>query len=388
MSATNGRDAEAITVETETVETATMLAARAHEGAADLRLEQVARPVAGAGEVVIAVASAGVASGLLGLWQRGLYPILPRTLGNTAAGTIAAVGPGGSSFAIGDRVRVHAPLSCGRCRHCLADEEQFCRQASVLGHGVFGPDAMDLHRRYLDGALAELLLVPERAVDPLPDEVDFDSAAKIHDVADGLRALRVASLPPGATIVVTAATGVLGCSLVRLAPKFGVARLIAVGRSRARLERTRALAPDLVETVALEDLPDDWGDSGGLTAALRELVPEGPDAVFDFFEQGPGTWQAISALRQRGSAVLMAPNAEPLPVSSLAMLVNGWHVIGTRGCTRRDTQDVTRWLQDGSLRIDDLITHRFPLSQITLATRAVRERVEPTWMVVVHPGER
>ncbi len=378
------------TLEAETVksEAKTMLAARAHEGAADLRLEEVPRPTPGAGEVVIAVASAGVASGLLSLWQKGLYPILPRTLGNTASGTIAEVGPGVSSFKVGDRVRVHAPLSCRRCRYCLADQEQFCRQASVLGHGIFGPDAMDLHRRYLDGALAEQLLVPEWAVDPLPEEVSFDAAAKIHDVSDGLRALRIAELPPGATIVVTAATGVLGCAIVRLAPKFGVARIVAVGRSRARLEQTRALAPDLVDTLALEDLPDGWQEASQLTAALRELVPEGPDALFDFFEEGQATWQAIRSLRHRGTAVLMAPNSEPMPVSSLAMLANGWRIIGTRGCTRRDTHDVTHWLQEGSLRIDDLITHRFPLSQIAEATLAVRERTEPTWMVVVHPGER
>ncbi len=357
-----------------------MLAARAHEGETDLRLEEIDRPTAGPGEVVIKVVSAGLAPGVLSLWQLGRYPILPRTLGNEAAGLIEEVGAGVTNVAVGDRVRMHANLSCGACEYCLTDREQMCPEHSVIGQGLYGAEAMPLHRRYLDGALAEYVRVPARLVDALPEAISFDVAAKVHDVANAVRVWRTAAVPPGGTAVFTAATGTVGTSAIRLAKLFGVGRVIAVARSAERLEQVRALAPDLVETIALEDVDDE------LTAAIRRLVPAGPDAVIDFLPEGPGTWQAIASLKVGGTAVLMGGNTAMPPMPTIAIMVNCWRIVGTRNCTREDTRQVLRWLAEGALRVDDLITHRFDLRDVIAAQRQVRDRPDPTWMVVVRPG--
>ncbi len=364
----------------------TMLAARAYAGESELRLEQVPRPSAGPGDVVIKVESAGLTNGLIHLWHRGMFPILPRTLGHEAAGTVAEIGSNVEGFEIGDRVRLHPNLSCRHCENCLSNREQFCDQASVLGHAVFGVNARPLYERYLDGALADYVRAPAWAVEPLPDVISFEVGARLHDVADGLRTLRVAAPPPGATVVVTAATGVLGSAIVKLAPLFGIQRLIAVGRSRERLELTRQLAPNLVDILPLEELEKDWGQTQGLTKAIRGMVPTGPDVVLDFFDSGPGTWQAIAALKTGGTATLMAPNLSTPHVPTMAFIAGGWRVVGTRSCTRLDGQTVSDWAERGLLRLDDLITHRFALADIGAATAVVEKRLEPTWMVMVTPG--
>jgi threonine dehydrogenase-like Zn-dependent dehydrogenase len=360
-----------------------MLAARAYAGEAELRLEEVDRPQPGPGDVLIKVESAGVAPGVLTQWQLGRYPILPRTLGNEAAGFVAQIGAGVTEVAVGDRVRLHPNISCGICEYCLTDREQMCSAHSIIGQGVYGPDAMALHRRYLDGALAEYVVAPARLVDRLPEQVSFDVAAKVHDIADAVRVWRTAAVPPGGTAVFTAATGTIGTSAVRMAKLFGIGRIVAVARSAERLAQVQALAPDLVETIALEDI--DFEQDGGLTAAIRRLVPSGPDAVIDFLPEGPGTWQAIAALKVGGTAVLMGSNMATPPLPSLAIMVNCWRIVGTRGCTREDARQVLRWLADGTLALDDLITHRFALADVVAAQRQVRDRPEPTWMVVVHP---
>ena len=362
-----------------------MLAARAYEGETELRLEEIERPVAGTGEVVIEVVSAGLAPGVLAQWERGMYPILPRTLGNEAAGTIAELGEGVTGLAVGDRVRLHPNLSCRACDYCLTDREQMCSAHSIIGQGLYGPEAMPLYTRYHHGGLAEFVLAPSWAVDPLPDAISFDVAAKVHDVADALRAWKVAAPPPGATVVFTAATGTVGTAAVRMARFFGVRRLIAVARSSERLQQVRDLDPDLVETVAFDELGDDWGEQRALTGAIRAKAPGGVDAVIDFLPEGPGTWQAVAALRTGGTAVLMGSNTIMPPLPTIAVMVNCWRIAGTRGCTREDARQVLRWLEDGVLDVEDLITHRFELSDIAAATRTVRERSEPTWMVVVHP---
>lgn len=362
-----------------------MLAARANQGGTSLELEDIPKPTADPGDVVVKIEVAGIAYGLLELYRLGMYPVLPRTLGHEGAGVVESVGPGVVNVAVGDRVRIQPILSCQRCDLCLTDREQYCRQASVLGHLVFLPDGIELQKRYLHGTLAEFVRVPAWGVDSIPDSMSFETAAKVHDAADALRAMKVAEARPGSTVVVTAATGVMGVSIVRLARMLGVARLILVGRSSHRLALSRQLAPSLVETLSFEDLDPSWEENGGLTAAIRDLVPNGPDAVIDFLNHGAGTWQAIASLRPNGTAAIMGGNPTPPPVPAAAMMNNGWRIIGTHSCTRLDAQQVMSWINSGLLSIEDLITHRFDLEDIAEADRIVSERREPTWMVAVYP---
>ena len=362
-----------------------MLAARAYEGEGEFRLEELDTPRAAAGEIVINVQSAGLTPGVLELWRRGMYPIMPRTLGNEAAGMVLEVGSGVERLSVGQRVRLHPNLVCRHCAYCLTGREQLCRECSVIGHGIFGRDAMPLYQRYHHGALAEFVVAPEWAVEFLPDEISFDVGAKIHDVADALHALRTVDPPAAGVLIVTGATGTIGASLVRLSPLFGISRLIAVARSRARLEQVKDLNPDLVEIVALEELDTNWPAEQGLVKALRKVAPEGVDGVIDCIPEGPAGWQAIASLRPGGRAALMAGNPAPPPLPAIALMINCWQIHGSRNCTREDALQVSNWIRDGLLVLDDLITHRFALEDIRAATRIVRDRPEPAWMTVIHP---
>lgn len=362
-----------------------MIAARAYEGERELRLEQIDRPQAGPGEVVIKVEAAGLPAGVITQWLRGAYPIMPRTLGNEAAGTIAELGPGVSEVRVGDRVRLHPQLSCRSCEYCLTDREQMCPYCSLIGQGIFGKHAMPMYERYHNGGLAEFVLAPAWAVDPLPDAISFDVAAKVHDIADALRVWKTAAPKPGATVVFTAATGTVGVAAIRMARLFGVGRLIAVARARERLAAVQALDSGLVATVAFEDLDADWADNGGLTRAIRAEAPDGVDAVIDFLPQGAGTWQSITSMKMGGTAVIMGANPAPPPIPTVALMHNCWRIIGTRSCTRADALQVMEWLTGGSLLVEDLITHRFRLSDVASAVRIVRDRPEPSWLVVVNP---
>ena len=69
-----------------------------------MRLDEIPRPVPGAGEVLVAVKAAGV-----GLWDRlmregGISQALPWTLGSEVSGTVAALGAGVGAFALGDAI--------------------------------------------------------------------------------------------------------------------------------------------------------------------------------------------------------------------------------------------------------------------------------------------
>ncbi|HEX2312303.1 MAG TPA: alcohol dehydrogenase catalytic domain-containing protein [Thermomonospora sp.] len=364
----------------------TMLAARAHRGADALRLERVPVPEPGPHDALVRVAAAGLAPGMLALLARGAFRHLPTTLGHEAAGTVTAVGEEVAGVAVGDRVRVHPNLGCGACRFCRTDREPMCADAAMIGHAAFGTGPAPLYARYHDGGLAEYVRVPARLLDRIPDRVGFDVAAKVHDLANAVRALRSVDLPLAGTLVVTAATGTMGTATVRLAPLFGAGRLVLVGRSAARLAAVRELAGPLpVETVALEELDPGWETAQGLTRRLRELLPEGADALIDYTPEGPGTAQAMAALGTGGTMLHMGGNAATLPYPMVAMMANMWRIVGNRSCTRTDATEVLSLLERGVLSADELVTHRFPLADVQEAVDALRDRSMPIWMAVVNP---
>ncbi|MEU6258590.1 zinc-binding dehydrogenase [Streptomyces sp. NPDC047043] len=165
-----------------------------------------------------------------------------------------------------------------------------------------------------------------------------------------------------------------------------MSHLILVGRSAARLADVRDLARDVItDVVALEELPAHWTEEGGLTRALRALAPQGADAVVDFVPDGPATSQALAALTTGGTLVHMGANRTPLTLPMAAVMVNCWRIFGTRGCTRTDAQEVLTLLTRNALEAEELITHRFPLTEANAAITTLQSRAEPMWMAVVNP---
>lgn len=358
-----------------------MLAARAYMGEAEFRLEQIPVPEVGDGEVLVRVRASGLASGMPILWAAGMIKLLPATLGHEIAGVVERAGSGVGTVAPGDRVRVHPNLTCGYCARCLSDQEQMCSACSMIGFAVFGPDAMPMYKRYHDGGLAEFVRVPARLLDPLPEAIPFHVGAKIHDIAGANRSITEAGVGLGDTLVLTSGTGALGGVTARLAACRGLARVIVVGRSRARLEQIRALAPGLVETVALDELGDDWQETGAVAAAIRGHAPGGADAIIDYTPQGPLPWRAAPALRTGGRLVIRAARPGVAEVPLLDLMHSCWQVVGTRNGTRSDARAVTALLASGQLQADDLFTHRFELPDVNKGLAVLRDRAAATWFI-------
>ncbi|OVZ64910.1 theronine dehydrogenase [Pigmentiphaga sp. NML080357] len=365
----------------------TMLAARAHRGATELSLERLPVPEPGPEDVVVKVMSAGIAPGMMKLLERGRFKHLPSTPGHEIAGVVVAAGAQAAGALVGRRVRVHPMLSCGQCVYCRTDRQQLCAETGMIGHAAFGTGKMELYARYHEGGLAEYARVPAWLVDVLPDNVNFDVGAKVHDLANAVRALKCAAIPEPGRLVITAATGTMGTASIKLARFYGARQLVLVARSRERLEALRPLAGDLpVELLALEELEADWADNQGLTRRLRELLPDGADAVLDYFPGGPGTVQAVRALALGGTLVHMGGSTAPLAMPIAEIMQKCWRIVGTRACTRSDTDAVLELLGSGRLGADELITHHFPLAEVNRALQVMLDRSEPIWMAVVHPA--
>lgn len=346
-----------------------------------LSLEEVPDPVPGPGDVVVRVGAAAVAAGTFRLLQSPAFPLLPTILGHEIAGEVVEVGAGVDPGLVGTRVRVHPHLGCGHCEYCTSNDEMLCDEHSMIGHALFGRNGMKHYQRYHNGGLAEKVLVPAANLDVLSDRISTDLAAKIHDIANAYRALTKAQLKPASTIVVTAATGAMGTSVILLAPSFGVSRIIAVARDAERLAAVQQLDPERISTLVLAD--DDTPES--VVGRVRGIAPAGVDAVIDFLPSGGGLAKIFGGIKDGGRIVHMGMSNDPFFIPQIAMAVKCVSFIGTRNCTRSDVDEVMRIIEADPARFEQLITHRFPLSRVNEARQIFESRSEPVWMAVIHP---
>ncbi|KAL2864831.1 alcohol dehydrogenase catalytic domain-containing protein [Aspergillus lucknowensis] len=358
-----------------------MQALRATKPTSGLHLEEVPIPDLGPDDVLIKVHAAGVTPGALRLLERGRART-PSIVGHEIAGTIAKVGdlvPG--HLAVGSRVRVYPILSCRRCEYCTSGREHMCGEGAMIGFAQFGEKA-PLYDEYHDGGVAEYARVPYWLVDTVPENVPFDVAAKVQDVATALYSLERANLATGSVLLVTAASGAMGAITARLAAEFGLRKVVLVGRSHERLEAVGRLT-DVETPVVVTSNEEGELDQPTLLQNLHHAAPGGVDAVIDYLPSGGLIGKILPVLKTGGTLVHMGSNMAPLPLPLALIMTKCWVIVGCRAHTREHVKKALQWLREKKLSIDDLITHHFPLSDAENVIAKIEGRQEPMWLTVI-----
>jgi NADPH:quinone reductase-like Zn-dependent oxidoreductase len=231
-------------------------------------------PVAGPGEVVVALRTAALNRRDVFV-RKGVAPSpLPVIPGADGAGTVRAVGAGVSGIAEGDEVIVLPALGWG------GGEDAPAPGFRILG----GPD---------DGTYAELVRLPAENVLPKPARLSWEEAAALP--LGGLTAYRAlvsrARIRPGETVLVLGLGGGVATIATMMARAAGC-RVIVTSSSQEKLDRARDLGAD----GGVLYTRDDWVD------AVRELTGgRGVDVVVDSVG---ATWGAsIAAVRPGGRVV-------------------------------------------------------------------------------------
>jgi len=332
------------------------------EGIDSLHVRQVAAPEPGPGEVVVRVEACGVC-GTDHHILHGEYPAsLPVTLGHEFAGTVAATGPG-ARLAVGTRVAIDPNIACGVCRECRRGDICLCPRRVALG----------VDR---DGGLAEYALVPETQAYQLPPAMPIEWGALCEPLACCLRGLDLATIQPGASVVVLGG-GVIGQLMVQLARLAGATTVVLVTRQEGR----RRLAEECGATATLDPRAGDIvaliaGEAGGLAPGGADVVLECAGTI-ETFEQS-------IALARRGGTVLVfgvAPQMATARVSPFDVFARELRILGSYLNPHTHGRAV-ELAASGQLALDPLITHRIDLSAIPAVLAAPAARGEVKSMVL------
>ena len=335
-----------------------------------LVIEEVALDPPGAGEVAVDLAACAICHSDIIFADGGWGGQLPAVYGHEAAGVVRQVGQGVDDIRPGDHVVVTLIRSCGHCGSCaqgapVTCETSFARDSQTPLHR---PNGEALTQGVRTGAFAEAVVVDASQVVVIPSTVPLDAASLLAcGVITGFGAVtNTAGLRPGTTAVVIGAGGV-GLNAVQGAAISGARMVIALDLVESKLEAARrfgathtvnAGAPDAVEQV-------------------RRLTGRGADYVFVTVGAKAAIPQALAMAARSGTIVLVG-----MPASGVTVAVdpgdiahNNLRVLGSKmggAHIQADIPKLVMLYQEGRLRLDELISGRYPLAKINDAIASAR----------------
>lgn len=303
-------------------------------GSFTIRDTEIPKP--GTDEVLVKVHVTGLCRTDLKIIRSGHRDlVLPRIPGEEVVGAVCEMGTGVKDLTPGQRVYIYPGKSCGNCKPCLSGAENLCREMEIMG----------FHRH---GGFAEYVVVPAKSVIPISPGLSDEKAVFAEPLSCCLNALELARLRNGEAIGIWGA-GPAGSLLYRAAQALG-ARPFIVEPDPRRLSRfTGSQSP--------------------------------PDTRFDVCVIAVGSLeaysQALSRLDARGRIV--AFSGLPPDKALFGIDFNQVHymeqtIIGAYGCSYRHGQAALEYIEKGEIEVQDLVSHRMPLSELERALELVEKR--------------
>ena len=309
----------------------------------------------------------------------GIDTIFPLIGGHEGAGIIVEVGPGVTSVKEGDHVSASFIPSCGRCRYCSTGRQNLCDNGrGTLGGGMITDGT---HRHFINGDPVGLMAkvgtfsnhacVSQDSVIKVEDDLPLECVALVScGVATGWGSATSRAAVAAGDIVVVVGIGGIGINAVQGAKMAGAKHVIAVDP----VEFKREKAMEFGATHTFESMEAAMPAVMDLTMGqMADKVIMTPGVLY-------GDMMALGvSLAGKGGTVVVTAIA---PITQTESSVNlfelaMWNkeIKGTIFGSLNPRADIPKLLgmyRDGTLMLDELITHRYALDQINDGYEAMR----------------
>lgn len=271
----------------------------------------------------------------------------PFAVGHEGAGITAAVGKSVTRVKVGDKIAIDPAMPCWKCDQCLQGRPHTCRNLKYLGCPG-----------QAEGCLSEYIVMPEECCHKV--DITFDQAVISEPLAIGVYAVKQSIPMAGADI------GILGCGPIGLsvllpAKAWGAQTIFATDLIDERLAAAEVAGATLTANPNKTDV----------VKTLLDARPTGLDCVFECCGQQEALDQAIELLKPGGKLVLIGiPEVDRVSFSIDNLRRKEICIQNVRrqvGCV----EETLAMLEDGTLNVDFMATHRFPFEKTSEAFEMV-----------------
>ena len=316
----------------------------------DIRYEEIEKPAAKPGCVVIRVKYTGICGSDIPRVNGDACHFFPNVLGHEFSGTVAEVGEGVTTLKVGDRVAGVPLVPCMKCDDCQKGNYSLCRHYSFIGSREFG-------------SFAEYVAVPEKNAVKFEDAVSFEQGALFEPATVALHGLKRVPYTGGKTVAILGG-GTIGMFVMQWAKIFGAKKTIVFDIADERLE----LGKRLGATDGINTLEPDFMDK-----AMALTDGKGFDYVYETAGNTITMKMAFALAANKASVCFVGT-----PTKDLSFSVKEWENINRKEFTLTgswmsysapfpgEEWDLTaHYFRTGDLKYDEsFIFKKVPLSNI------------------------
>jgi len=375
----------------------------------DISVDNVPDPVIeNADDIILKVTSTAICGSDLHIYNGFVPQLRDEVLGHEFMGIVEEAGPGVTKVKKGDRVVVPFTIACGQCFFCQqgfhancmhTNPEHYGPRGDLLkekGGGLFG--YTDLYGGY-NGGQAEYVRVPKANVGPkiIPDGLEDEQVLFLTDIfPTGWSAVKWGKVKPGDHVVIFG-SGPVGLMAQKAAWLNGAERVIAIDPLEYRLEKARRVnnvdtlnadEDDLIEKIY--EMTEGRGADVAIDAVGMEAkrnILEKAKAVLNVEK---GTMKVIELCTEavRRSGIISVVGVYASPYDNFPI-----HRIFDKGLIMQFGQaqahlfidECFEMVRSGNVVLDDIITHRVPLTKASEAYTMFRNKTDDCVKVVLKP---
>lgn len=336
-------------------------------GPSDLRVEDLEVQEPGSCEVLVRVRACGLCSSDIQRVLNGRLEVGKPVGGHEIAGEVFKVGEGIDFISNGDRVVVAHRVPCFKCHYCSRGDEEQCelyRRVGVYPGGF---------SEYIWASPHNVL----KGIFRIPRAVSFEAASFTEPVADCLKALRRSGLTYGDSILIIGG-GALGLLHLQVARVLGADKIMLSEHHENRIK----LAEELGVDIAFDSRHQDTR-----RIVLSETSNRGVDIVILTVPSEEAFLQALGSVRRGGKILFFAGFQHTFLRElrfdpSIFSRDEVWF-IGSYCYSPADFREALGLISDGKVKVERLITHRFPLQRISQAIEESRDKEKYIKAVVI-----
>jgi len=341
-------------------------------GQNDLRMETVAVPRIGPGELLVRIHTCGICGTDLKKISTGSHSA-PRIFGHEMTGVVVARGAGVTRFAEGDRVMVFHHIPCGTCYYCQRKVFSQCpvykQVGTTAGFGEPSGGGFSEYIRVMDW-------IVEKGVIHIPDSVSYEQASYIEPVNTVWKGIETLAVEQGETVLVIG-QGPIGLMLAKVAQRAGAnvitsdlfAQRLTIGQHYGLSESIDASKTDVVQ-------------------AIRERTEgRGADAVILAVGGSSLIRPAIDAARFGGRVLLFAQTVRgEVVIDPASVCVDEKTLLGSYSASVELNEEVAGYVFSSEMDLAGLYSHRFPLAQALDALTLAAHPQPDTMKIAIQPG--